>query len=302
MGTTTVAAIIGPTASGKSDLAVAVAVRLYAEVVNADAMQLYRNMDVGTAKLSPAEQRGIRHHLLDALDIGQTATVASFQRTARMALADCHHRGVLPILVGGSALYIRAVLDEFEFPGTDPDVRTELEGELERLGAPAMHARLAARDPDAAAAILPTNGRRIVRALEVVQLTGKPFGARLPAYNYALPGAVQVGLDVPREILDQRIRARVARMWAHGFVDEVRRLERAGLRDGLTASRALGYAQILRFLAGECTEDEAYEHTIRATCRFARRQDSWFRKDPRIVWLPYDAPELVDQTAAILGR
>lgn len=296
------AAIIGPTASGKSDLAVAVAVRRHAEVVNADAMQLYRNMDVGTAKLTPAEQHGVRHHLLDVLDIGQTATVAAFQRTARTALADCRHRGVLPILVGGSALYIRAVLDEFEFPGTDPDVRAGLEAELDRVGAPALHARLADRDPDAAAAILPTNGRRIVRALEVIQLTGKPYGARLPTYTYALPGATQVGLDVPRDVLDERIRVRVERMWANGFVDEVRRLEGAGLRDGLTASRALGYAQILRFLAGESTEAEAYEQTIRATRRFARRQDSWFRKDPRIVWLPYDAPDLVEQTVAIFAR
>lgn len=302
MATTTVAAIIGPTASGKSDLAIAVAARLHAEVVNADAMQLYRQMDIGTAKLTPAERRGVPHHLLDVLDIGQTATVAAFQRAARTALAACRGREVLPILVGGSALYIRAVLDEFEFPGTDPDVRAGLEAELERIGAPALHARLADADPDAAAAILPTNGRRIVRALEVIRLTGGPFGARLPTYTYALPGAVQVGLDVPRDVLDERIRVRVERMWAGGFVDEVRRLEDAGLRAGVTASRALGYAQILRFLAGECTEDDAYEQTVRATRRFARRQDSWFRKDPRIEWLPYDAPDLVERAVAIFAR
>lgn len=302
MGTTSVAAIVGPTASGKSDLAVAVATRLGAEVVNADAMQLYRNMDVGTAKLPPAERCGVPHHLLDVLEIAQTATVAAFQRMARTTLADCRRRHVLPVMVGGSALYVRAVLDRFEFPGTDARVRTRLDAELARVGAPELHARLAARDPAAAAAILPTNGRRVVRALEVIELTGRPFGARLPTYTYAFDGVVQVGVDVPRDVLDERIRLRVERMWATGFVDEVRRLERAGLRDGLTASRALGYSQLLHFLAGELSEEEAYEQTITATRRFARRQDSWFRKDPRIHWLPYDAPDLVEQTVAIIGR
>jgi tRNA dimethylallyltransferase len=288
-----VVAVVGPTAAGKSDLAVELARRLGGEVVNADAMQLYRGMDIGTAKPTTAQQRGVPHHLLDVLDVTQTATVAEFQHLARAAVDRCRAEAVVPVLVGGSALYVRAVLDRFEFPGTDPAVRERLEDELAAVGAPALHARLSAVDPAAAAAILPTNGRRVVRALEVVELTGRPFSATLPSKMYAYDGAVQIGLDVPRDLLDQRIEARVGRMWEAGFVDEVRRLE-AGLRRGRTAARGLGYAQVLAFLAGESTEQEARERTVRATRRFARRQDSWFRKDPRIDWLPYDAPDLVE--------
>jgi tRNA dimethylallyltransferase len=288
-----VVAVVGPTAAGKSDLAVELARRLGGEVVNADAMQLYRGMDIGTAKPTTAQQRGVPHHLLDVLDVTQTATVAEFQHLARAAVDRCRAEAVVPVLVGGSALYVRAVLDRFEFPGTDPAVRERLEDELAAVGAPALHARLSAVDPAAAAAILPTNGRRVVRALEVVELTGRPFSATLPSKMYAYDGAVQIGLDVPRDLLDQRIEARVGRMWEAGFVDEVRRLE-AGLRRGRTAARALGYAQVLAFLAGESTEQEARERTVRATRRFARRQDSWFRKDPRIDWLPYDTPDLVE--------
>ncbi len=295
-----VVAIVGPTAAGKSDLAVDVARALGGEVVSADSMQLYRGMDVGTAKLPPHQRRGVPHHLLDVLDVRETATVADFQRLARAAVDDCLRRGVVPVLVGGSALYVRAVLDRFEFPGTDPRLRARLEAELTVLGAPSLHRRLAARDPAAASRILASNGRRVVRALEVAELTGRPYAASLPPLEYAYRDVVSIGLDVPRQVLDARIAARVDAMWAAGFVDEVRRLEAAGLREGRTASRALGYAQVLRQLAGECTAAEARARTVQATRRFARRQDSWFRKDPRIQWLPYDAAELVSLTASLI--
>jgi tRNA dimethylallyltransferase len=288
-----VVAVVGPTAAGKSDLAVELALALGGEVVNGDAMQVYRGMDIGTAKLAPADRRGVPHHLLDLLDVGEPATVAEFQGLAREAIGDCRSRGVVPVLVGGSALYLRAVLDEFDFPGTDPDVRARLEEELADVGPAALHERLSGVDPAAAEAILATNARRVVRALEVVEISGRPYRAALPALVYAFDPVVQVGLDVPRDVLDGRIEERVRRMWAAGFVDEVRALERAGLRDGRTAGRALGYRQVLRFLAGECTETQAFEETVRRTRRFARRQDSWFRRDPRIRWLPYDAPDLL---------
>jgi tRNA dimethylallyltransferase len=292
-----VVAIVGPTASGKSALAVEVARRLGGEVVNADAFQLYLGMDVGTAKPTADERRAVPHHLVDVLCIGQEATVATYQRQAAAVLADIADRARRAILVGGSGLYVRAVLDRLEIPPTDPAVRARLEGELATLGAPALHARLAARDPVAASAILASNGRRVVRALEVNEITGRPFRATLPDGPYAAP-AVQIGLEVPREVLDQRIAARVERMWRNGFVEEVRALERAGLRRTRTASRALGYAQILRMLAGEVSEQEAKADTIASTRRFARRQESWFRRDPRVVWLPFDVPDLADRVVA----
>ncbi len=300
-----VVAVVGPTAAGKSDLAVALALRLGGEVVNADSMQLYRGMDIGTAKPTVAERRGVAHHLLDVLDVTEPATVAEYQGWARAALADCRARGKTPVLVGGSALYVRAVLDRFRFPGTDPLVRAELEAELEATGSVGMHQRLAAVDPDAAAMILPGNARRVVRALEVMRLTGGPFSAQLPGHEYAyeegVTPCVQLGVDVPRAVLRERIAARVDRMWTAGLVDEVRALEAAGLRRGRTASRALGYAQVLRHLAGEDTEDEAREETVRATRRFARRQDAWFRRDPRVRWLPYDADDLVERAVATVA-
>ena len=301
-----VVAVVGPTAAGKSDLAVALALRLGGEVVNADSMQLYRGMDIGTAKPTVADRRGVPHHLLDVLDVTEPATVAEFQGWARAALADCRSRDKTPVLVGGSALYVRAVLDRFRFPGTDPAVRAELEAELAAVGPAAMHRRLAAVDPDAAATILPGNARRVVRALEVVRLTGRPFSAKLPGHEYAyeegVAPCVQLGVDLPRTVLRERIAARVDRMWDAGLVDEVRALEAAGLGQGRTASRALGYAQVLRHLAGECSEDEAREETVRATRRFARRQDAWFRRDPRIRWLPYDADDLVGRAVATVAR
>ncbi len=295
-----VVAVVGPTAAGKSDLAVDLAHRVRGEIVNGDSMQIYRRMDIGTAKLTAAERGGVPHHLLDILDPREPATVAQFQQWARAAVADCHGRGVTPILVGGSALYVRAVVDRFEFPGTDPAVREALEAELSALGPAALHARLEVLDPVAATAILPSNGRRIVRALEVVALTGRPFAATLPDRTYAYDRVHQIGVDVPRPILDERIAARVERMWQQGFVDEVRALESQGLREGRTACRALGYAQVLRFLAGDYSEDDARVETIRATRRFARRQDSWFRKDPRIVWVGYDDPRRLDRACEVL--
>jgi tRNA dimethylallyltransferase len=281
-------AIVGATAAGKSDLAVEVALALGGEVVNADSMQLYAGMDIGTAKLSPAQRRGVPHHLLDILDVREAASVATYQRLAREAIADIHARGRVPVLAGGSGLYLRAALDNLEFPGTDPAVRDRLEAELATAGAGVLHARLAALDPVAATAILPSNGRRIVRALEVIEVAGRPFAAVLPQYESRYP-AVQLGLRVDRGELDRRIAERTARMWREGLVDEVAALERAGLREGRTASRALGYAQVLRFLAGEYDEDEARAQTILATRRFARRQEAWFRRDPRVIWLATDA-------------
>jgi tRNA dimethylallyltransferase len=296
----TVVAIVGPTAAGKSDLAVALGQRLGGEVVNADAMQVYRGMDIGTAKMPASEQLGVPHHLLDILDVTQTATVAEFQRLARAAIDDCARRGKAAILVGGSALYVRAILDDFSFPGTDPEVRRRLEAELAEVGSGELHRRLAEVDPAAARQILPSNGRRVVRALEVVEITGGPYVASLPEHRYVYPGALQLGLDVPRPELDARIDLRVERMFEAGFADEVRRLLAAGLREGRTANRALGYSQVIAFLDGEIDEAEARQRTAQATRRFARRQDSWFRKDPRIHWLDYDDERLVDRAAAII--
>ena len=293
-------AVVGPTAAGKSELAVELALAVGGEIVNADSMQLYRGMDIGTAKLTANERKGVPHHLLDVLDVTEPATVAEFQQLARSVIGDCLDRGVPPIVVGGSALYIRAVLDRFEFPGTDAELRGKLESELAAVGPAALHDRLMRTDPVAAVTILPTNGRRIVRALEVIELTGRPYTASLPAKEYAYDEVVQLGLEVPRDELDARIAARVDRMWRIGFVAEVRRLETRGLRAGRTASRALGYAQVLRFLAGEWTEDHARAETIRATRRFARRQDSWFGKDDRIRWLPYHDPDLVARAVALV--
>ncbi|GAB2753217.1 tRNA (adenosine(37)-N6)-dimethylallyltransferase MiaA [Nocardioides pakistanensis] len=297
-----VVAVVGPTAAGKSELSLDLAEALHGEVVNTDAMQVYRGMDIGTAKLSVAERRGIPHHLLDLLEVTEPASVAEFQRWARDAIEDCRARGASPVLVGGSALYTRAVLDRFEFPGTDPAVRERLEDELAERGPEALHRRLVELDSDAAARIIPSNGRRVVRALEVIELTGRPFSASLPELTYVVDDAHQVGVDIPRPVLDERIALRVERMWNAGFVEEVRRLAARGLREGRTANRAIGYQQVLAFLDGELTEAEAMEQTIVATRRFARRQDSWFRKDPRISWVAWDDPDRVAKALAAVGR
>jgi tRNA dimethylallyltransferase len=293
-----VVVVVGPTASGKSDLAIALGSRLSGEIINADSMQLYRGMDVGTAKVPPDERGGVPHHLLDVLDVTKPGSVAEFQRAARAAIDDCQERGVVPIVVGGSSLYVRAVIDPLDFPGTDAAVRARWAEELQVHGSEALHAVLAERDPKAAAQILPSNGRRIVRALEVGELTGEPFVASMPGYESVYPGLSMIGLDVPRDVLDERLEQRVDRMWEQGFVEEVRGLVADGLADGPTASRALGYQQILAHLRGESSEDEARAATVTGTRKFARRQDRLFRKDPRIRWLPYDRPTLIDDALA----
>ncbi|WP_149828303.1 tRNA (adenosine(37)-N6)-dimethylallyltransferase MiaA [Streptomyces tailanensis] len=288
-----VIAVVGPTAAGKSDLGVFLAQRLGGEVVNADSMQLYRGMDIGTAKLTPEERDGVPHHLLDIWDVTVTASVAEYQRLARARIDALLAEGRWPILVGGSGLYVRGAVDNLEFPGTDPEVRARLEDELTLRGSGALHARLAAADPEAAHAILPSNGRRIVRALEVIEITGKPFTANLPGHD-SVYDTVQIGVDVPRPELDERITRRVDRMWDAGLVEEVRALEAQGLREGRTASRALGYQQVLAALAGQSTMGEARAETVRATKRFARRQDSWFRRDPRVHWLKGGVADLTE--------
>jgi tRNA dimethylallyltransferase len=294
-----VIAIVGPTTAGKSGLAIELARTLDGEVVNADSMQLYQGMDIGTAKLTHAEQQGIPHHLLDIWPVTRAANAAEYQDLARAALAGIAARGRTPLLVGGSGLYVRAALGDLDFPGTDAGTRSALEEELARAGAPALHARLATLDPAAAAAILPTNGRRVVRALEVIELTGQPFSASLPDYTRSRP-AIQLGLTRPRPELDARITARVDHMLSAGFEAEVRALAARGLREGRTASRALGYQQLLRYLDGEWSLDQAREETIKATRRFARRQESWFRRDPRITWLD-PAADLLAQAVAVTG-
>ena len=295
-----VVAVVGPTATGKTALAVALARRLGGEVVNADSMQLYRGMDIGTAKPDAAERDGVPHHLLDVWHVREPASVAAYRRLARAEIDRLRGAGTVPLLVGGSGLYVRAVLDELDFPGTDAAVRARLEGELAAVGAPALHARLARVDEQAAAAVLPSNGRRIVRALEVVELTGGPFRASLPEPRPHYP-AVVLGLDREAADLDGRVAARVARMWARDFVDEVAALADDGLREGPTASRALGYAQVLAQFDGALTAEEARERTVTATRRFVRRQRSWFRRDPVTTWLDGARPDLLDAAAALVG-
>jgi len=297
-----VLAVVGSTAAGKTGLSLDLAERVGGEIVNTDAMQVYRGMDIGTAKLPLAERRGIPHHLLDLLDVHEAATVAEFQTLARAVVADCRDRGVTPVLVGGSALYTRAVVDRFEFPGTDPALRARLERELAEVGAAVLHARLTDLDPVAAARIEPRNSRRVVRALEVVTLTGRPFTASLPEPAYFFEGTVQVGVRVPRPVLDERIARRVRAMWDAGLVEEVRRLADSGLRQGRTASRALGYQQVLAFLDGAISEQEAFDRTVVGTRRFARRQQAWFGKDPRVRWVDWDDPSRVQLAIEAAAR
>ena len=296
-----VVAVVGPTASGKTDLSLDLAERLGGEIVNTDAMQVYRGMDIGTAKLPPAQRRSIPHHLLDTLSVRDPATVAEFQGWAREVIDELRGNGRSPVLVGGSALYTRAILDRFEFPGTDAGIRRELEEELERVGSGALHLRLQGLDPEAAGRIIPGNGRRIVRALEVIALTGRPFSASLPKLEYHYDNAHQVGVRIDRPTLDERIEQRVDRMFADGFVDEVDRLLGEGLADGRTAGRAIGYREVTAYLRGELSRSEAIEQTKAATRRFARRQDSWYTKDPRIHWVDWDDPDRVDIALAALG-
>ncbi|MFN2495212.1 MAG: tRNA (adenosine(37)-N6)-dimethylallyltransferase MiaA [Pseudonocardiaceae bacterium] len=295
-------AVVGPTATGKSNLAVELAVALGGEVVNADAMQLYRGMDIGTAKLPPACRRGVRHHLLDILDVTETASVAVYQRAAHRIVAELLTDGRIPVLVGGSGLYVRAVLDDLDFPGTDPELRGGLEAELAERGAAALHEQLRQLDPVAASRILPSNGRRLVRALEVIRITGRPFSATLPRPGPARYGTVQIGLDTHPAALDSRVDARVGQMFAGGLVEEVRALLPRGLREGRTASRALGYQQVLAALDAGTDPASAAAPTAQATQRFVRRQRSWFRRDGRIRWLDAERPDLLDAALSLAGR
>ncbi|MET3173467.1 UNVERIFIED_ORG: tRNA dimethylallyltransferase [Arthrobacter sp. UYCu721] len=291
-----VIAVVGPTGSGKSDLAVSLALELDGEVINADAMQFYRGMDIGTAKITPAERKGVPHHLLDILDVTEEASVSDFQQRARSLICDIHARGKRAILAGGSGLYVRAALDVLEFPGTDQVLRRQLEAELDEVGQDALLARLREVDPVSAGRV--SDSRRIIRALEVHELTGRPFSSFMPQREYFQP-AVQIGLEVDREVLRERLALRVHNMVDKGLLAELRRLDTAGLRGGKTAPRALGYAQFLKVLDGGSTVAEAAEDTIVATRQFARRQLTWFRADPRITWLDWQAPDLAAQAVAL---
>ncbi|WP_048634760.1 tRNA (adenosine(37)-N6)-dimethylallyltransferase MiaA [Mycolicibacterium aurum] len=292
-------AIVGPTGTGKSELALAVADALSAEiaveVVNADAMQLYRGMDIGTAKLTVAERRGIAHHQLDVLDVTETATVARYQQAAAADVEAITARGALPVIVGGSMLYLQSLLDEWSFPATDPQVRARWEQRLAEVGVAALHGELAGVDPVAAASILPTDGRRIVRALEVVELTGQPFAASAPSIGTPRWNSVIIGLDWETALLDERLRRRTDTMFERGLIDEVVSLRGLGLRDGVTAARALGYAQVLADLDAGGDGTAAREPTFVGTRRYVRRQRSWFRRDHRIAWLDGAAPGNVDE-------
>jgi len=287
-------AVVGPTATGKSDLGLDLAERLGGEIVNIDAMQLYRGMDVGTAKLTLEERRGIVHHQLDVLDVTETATVARYQESATRDVEEIRARGAVPIIVGGSMMYVQSLLDEWSFPATDPQIRARWETVLAERGVAAVHAELARVDPDAAASILPTDGRRIVRALEVVELTGQPFAASAPKIGEPRWGTVIIGVDRDTEALDDRIRLRTEMMFDKGLVDEVRGLVEVGLREGVTAQRAIGYAQVLAMFDGEYDLADALERTFIGTRRYVRRQRSWFRRDPRVHWLDGADPNLVD--------
>ena len=285
--------ICGATATGKSDIAIEIAREIDAEVINADSMQLYKGMDIGTAKLSVEERKGIPHHLLDVLDVSQDSTVAWYQEMARTAIAEIHSRGKDALIVGGTGLYIKAVLDDLNFPDTDPEVRAKLEAEAEEFGSASLFSRLEELDPAAALAIDRANTRRIIRALEVIEITGQPFTANLPREDSSrYPDALQFGLVMDREHLRERIDLRVDRMWNAGFVDEVDHLIAKGICDGVTAQRALGYAQIIAMLDGKLTEDEAKEETKRASRQYARRQETWFSRDARIQWIAQHQPRL----------
>ena len=285
--------LTGPTGAGKSRLAIAVALAWReagraAEIVNADSMAAYRGMDIGTAKPSVKDRREVPHHLIDVFDIGEPASVAVFRDLARDAIADCRARGVTPVLVGGSALYIHAITDELDFPGTDAALRARLTAELAEEGAPAMYDRLRRLDPGVAAGIHPNNSRRVLRALEAIELTGG-FRATFPEPRYAIPHVIQVGLDIPREVMDERIAARVEAMWEAGLPAEVERLLGQGLREAPTASRAIGYREAIAYLDGRMTARAAREATIIKTRQFSRKQLGWWRRDARIRWMAYDA-------------
>jgi len=285
--------ICGATATGKSDIAIEVAQELGAEIINADSMQLYRGMDIGTAKLSLQERKGVPHHLLDVLDVKEDSTVAWYQEHARAAITEIHARGKDAVIVGGTGLYIKAILDDLNFPDTDPQVRAKLEAEAEEFGSASLFARLELLDPPAALAIDRANIRRVIRALEVIEITGQPFTANLPREDSSrYPDALQFGLVMDRDHLRERIDLRVDRMWEAGFVDEVDRLIEAGIKSGSTAQRALGYSQLISFRDGLMSEEEAKEDTKRASRQYARRQETWFSRDIRIQWVAQRQPRL----------
>ena len=285
--------ICGPTATGKSDLALAVAEKFDGEIINADSMQLYKGMDIGTAKLTEAERRGIPHHLLDILSVSQDASVAAYQELARSAIEGIQGRNKAAIVVGGTGLYIKSIIDEMNFPETDPELRAKLESEAELLGAAELYSRLRLLDPEAAAAIEPANTRRIIRALEVIEVTGKPYSANLPSdTSLRFPDALHIGLTMERTSLAPRIEARVHRMFEQGLVGEVERLINEGLLEGTTAQRAIGYAQVISLINGQMSKEQAIEETIVATRQYVRRQETWFKRDLRIQWIGEGEPRL----------
>jgi tRNA dimethylallyltransferase len=297
--------IVGPTGSGKSNLAINIALELAksgikAEIVNADSMQFYKGMDIGTAKVPVDERLGIKHHMLDWLEIAEENTAARYQIEARKVISDLRAEGTLPIVVGGSMLYIAALINTFEFPGRDEALRAQLEQDLIDLGPVAMHKRLELLDETAASRIEPQNGRRIVRALEIVMITGEPFAASLPDQFESFLPVLEIGLNSAREHLVERLAERVRGMWALGLVDEVRSLESKGIRDSKTASQAIGYSQALASIDGRLTEEEAIAETILLTQRYARRQMSWFRRDPRINWFDYQDENLLEEVMSLV--
>ncbi len=298
-------AVVGSTGTGKSELAIRIAEAMRqdsqaAEIVNADAMQLYKGMDIGTAKLPVSERRGIEHHLVDVLDVTQESTAAEYQKIARAKILEIQSRGAMPILVGGSMLYVAAVLNNFEFPVRDKDLRASLEQELIELGPNAMHQKLVQLDASAASRIDPENGRRIVRALEIVTLTGEPFAAALPDEIESWQEVLEIGLRVDREILVAKLAERVREMWDRGMVQETEVLISKGLRESVTAGYAIGYAQALAQLDGELSQEQAIESTTKLTQKYARRQMSWFKRDTRINWLDALDPEVTSLAIALV--
>lgn len=292
--------IVGPTAVGKTDLSLEVAKHFGGEIINADSMQLYKGMDIGTAKLPLKDRQGIKHHMLDVLEVTETANVADYQRDGRKVVHELDQAGIRSVVVGGSGLFIQGLLEDLQFPGSDPQIRDRLTVEAEKIGSDAIYQRLLEIDPEAAANILPGNTRRVIRALEVIELTGAAPVTTLEQLPEVIP-SIRIGLKRDRAELDQRITKRVEVMWEEGLVEEVRELEKVGLRDGLTASKALGYAQVLDALSGIISFDEAKEKTIQATKRFARRQESWFNRDQKIHW--FDASTVTfDEIAQLVNK
>jgi tRNA dimethylallyltransferase len=300
-------AVVGPTGAGKSDLGLSIVEQIVAaggkaEIVNADSMQFYRGMDIGTAKLSFTERRGVQHHLLDWLEITDESTAAEYQGVARPLIEDLQSKGITPVLVGGSMLYVAAVLNNFEFPARDADLRLQLEADLEEFGPHEMHRRLKELDPIAASRIIPQNGRRSVRAIEIVTLTGEPFAAALPEEPENWQPILEIGVNGPREDLVQRLESRVNKMWQQGLVQEAESLIPFGIRDGKTSSRAIGYSQALAQIDGELTDQEAIADTVRLTQKYARRQMSWFKRDERINWLGYQDAQMNHKAAELVSN